>query len=450
VAWHAAIAGGRLIELWASPEPTFARIADATVRDQLAETGHDARIDDCDRLADLGVAATRYPVLWERVAPHDPRERDYTWAQARLARLRAREVEPIVTLLHHGSGPLYTNLLDPQFPALFADYAEATARAFPWVKRWTPINEALTTARFSTLYGVWYPNAADDRSFGRAIVNETLATIAAMERIRQVIPDAQLVVTEDLQRFTAADAGVTSYVEFLRERRWLSVELLQGRIVPGHPMHAYLAVQCDVSTRALRELAARATPPDLAAFNHYPHSERYIFTQDDDAPGDVPAVYVPGEPPLRAEPLLREACARLSLPLALGEVHINAPATERVRWLAQHYDDARALVAGDIDFRALGAWAAFGMIDWHSLLRVRTGVIEDGIYTFAAADAIPQPTLVADAIRQLAAGGRISCEGTRGWWERPERLRTPAELCALRDRGVPEGEHVRTVDTALA
>ena len=450
MARRAALAGGCLIEVWASPEPTVARIADATYRDQLAETGHDARIDDCDRLADLGVAATRYPVLWERVAPNDPRERDYTWARARLARLCARGVEPIVTLLHHGSGPLYTNLLDPQFPTLFADYAEATARAFPWVKRWTPINEALTTARFSTLYGMWYPNAADDRAFGTAILNQTLATIVAMERIRRVIPAAQLVTTEDLQRFTAADAGVTSSVDLLRERRWLSVELLQGRIVPGHPMHAYLTAQCDVSTSELRELAARATPPDLAAFNHYPHSERYLFTRPGGETGDVPAVYVAGEPPLRVEPLLREASARLGLPLAIGEVHINAPARERVRWLAQHHDDARALVADGIDFRALGVWAAFGLIDWHSLLRANTGVIEDGIYTFAAPGGVPQPTRLAEAVKQLAGGLSLEQDGTRGWWERPERLRTPEELCALRDRGVPEGEHVRIVDTALA
>ncbi len=450
MAWHASVAGGCLIEVWASPEPTVARVTDAAYRDQLAETGHDARIEDCDRLADLGVAASRYPVLWERVAPLDPRERDYTWAHARLARLRARGVEPILTLLHHGSGPLYTNLLDPQFPALFADYAEATSRAFPWVKRWTPINEALTTARFSTLYGVWYPNAQDDRAFGTAIVNETLATIAAMERIRRIIPDAQLVTTEDLQRFTAADAGARSLVDFLRERRWLSVELLQGRIVPGHAMHAYLTEQCGVSTNELRELAARATPPDLAAFNHYPHSERYLFTQTSGETGDVPAVYVAAEPALRVEPLLREAAARLGLPLAIGEVHINASARERVRWLAQHHDDAQVLVAEGIDVRAVGVWAAFGMIDWHSLLRARTGVIEDGIYTFAAPGAVPQPTLLTDAVKQLAAGLSIADDGTRGWWERPERLRTPEELCALRDRGVPEGEHVRIVDTALA
>ncbi len=206
------------LELWASPEPTFARIDANTTRDQTAETGLDVRPGDAERIAALGVTASRTPVLWERVAPDSPHEHDFTEPERRLNALRAAGIEPIVTLLHHGSGPQYTDLLDPAFPLWFAQYAEAAARAFPWVRRWTPINEPLTTARFSTLYGVWYPNMRDDRGFGRAMVNQTLAQQAALRRIRKVIPDAQFILTEDLQRFTAGDGGVADYVAFLRER----------------------------------------------------------------------------------------------------------------------------------------------------------------------------------------------------------------------------------------
>jgi len=83
-------------------------------------------------------------------------------------------------------------------------------------------------------------------------------------------------------------------------------------------------------------------------------------------------------------------------------------------------------------------------------LRARARVVEDGIYTFASTDETPQPTLVSHAVQQLARGGTIVDDGTRGWWERPERMRSIEELCALRDRGVPEGEHVRPVVTAVA
>lgn len=438
------------LEIWASPEPTVARIDARRVRDQAAETGWSARPDDVDRIADLGVSGCRFPVLWEHVAPLAPRVRDFARQRAGLDRLRARGVDSIVTLLHHGSGPAYTDLLDPAFPRLFADYAAAAARELPGIRRWTPINEPLTTARFSTLYGVWYPNLRDDAAFGRALLHETLATLFAMERIRELEPGAQLVVTEDLQRFTAAGSAVNDYVAFLRERMLLSIELLCGRVRPGHALYAFLIERCALTARELATVAAHAVPPDLVAFNHYPHSERYIYAAPDGTIGDVPAVYVAGEPAPRAGPLLRAAGERLGLPLALGEVHIDAPALERVRWLAQHVADVEALRADRRDVRAIGVWAAFGMVDWHSLLRDRTGATEDGIYTFAGPRGVPRPTALCAAVKALARGERIDDRGVRGWWERAARLRTPAELLAMRAAGLPEGSHVRGGVPALA
>jgi dTDP-4-dehydrorhamnose reductase len=390
-------------------------------------------------------------VLWERVAPHDRATRDFTEPLARLGRLRACGVEPIVTLLHHGSGPAYTDLLDPAFPELFAEYAEAAACAFPWVRRWTPINEPLTTARFSTLYGFWYPNMRDDRAFGRALVHQARAIQLAMARIRAVIPDAELVITEDLQRFTAGDPSVESYVAFLRERRWLAIELVAGRVARGaHPLAEFLRTRCGVRSSDLRALVAGATPPNLVAFNHYPHSERYLAAAPDGGIADVPAVYVAGEPVPAIGPLLRAAAERLASPLAIGEVHVRGTASDRVRWLAQHVADAEALRADGIDVRAVGVWAAFGMIDWHSLLRRRTRAIEDGIYTFAGPNGTPEPTLVADAVRTLASGGALVDDGVSGWWERPERLLALDALLAMRDAGLPEGDHLFHADQAYA
>jgi dTDP-4-dehydrorhamnose reductase len=430
------------LELWASPEPTVARIDEQTYRDQIAETGLESRAaGDAARIAALGVRMSRVPVLWERVAPEDPHAPDFREPQLRLEALQARGIEPIVTLLHHGSGPRYTDLLDPAFPLWFAEYAGAAAERFPWVRRWTPINEPLTTARFSTLYGVWYPNASDDRAFGRAMVNQTLAQQAAMRRIRRAIPAAEFVLTEDLQRFTAADAGVEDYVAFLRDRTFLSAELVAGRVGNDHPLAAFLIERCGVNPFELAIMTRDACVPNLIAFNHYPHSERYLYS-DGDAVGDVPAVYVEGEPSPAVGPLLRAAAERLQVPLAVGEVHVRAPADERVRWLAQHVADVEAVRADGIDVRALGAWAAFGMIDWHSLLLARAGVAEDGIYTFAGATGTPQATAVADALRVVAAGGTIADRGVRGWWERPERLRSLDALRAMRAAGDAEGEHV--------
>ncbi len=400
MARNQSLAGRRLtFEIWASPEPTVARIDALTYRDQLHETGHEARAADLDLLAGLGVAATRYPVLWEKTADVDGANLRLAWAAARLDRLRALGIEPIVTLLHHGSGPVGTSLVDPEFPERFAAYAGAVAAAFPWVRRWTPINEPLTTARFATLYGHWYPNATDDAAFGRAIANEALAMLLAMEAIRRSAPAAEFVITEDLQNFHALDARVEAFVAHKRERMYLSIELVMGRVVPGHALYAYLTQTAGVDAGLLARIVAKARAPDLIGWNYYPNSERAL--------GIGPAGEITNRPArerfaISPRPLLRAAYERLGLPFGISEVHINANETERVRWLDARMADLVELGDAGLPVRMLGAWAAFGLVDWDSLLVRREDYTEDGIFTFARPGEVPQETAVASSLRRYA------------------------------------------------
>ena len=389
-------------EIWASPEPTVARTRASVYRDQLIETGHHVRFGDLDLLASLGVRASRYPVLWERTAPNDPEALDLSWARPRLERLRELGIEPVVTLLHHGSGPAHTSLVDPAFPELFARYAGAVARAFPWIERWTPINEPLTTARFATLYGHWYPNATSDAAFGAAIANEALAMQLAMAAIGKYAPHARFVLTEDLQsiavRGEIRTPGLEAFAAHKRERRYLSIELVSGLVVPGHPMHAYLRERCGVAPSTLERVASQATVPDTVGWNYYPNSERVLSLDEAGRTVNEPArLYAPISP----RPLLREAYRRLRLPFGISEVHINGDETQRVAWLRARRDDLLALHGENLPVRMLGAWAAFGLVDWDSLLVRHEDYREDGIFTFAAADGIPQETAVARELRAM-------------------------------------------------
>ncbi|HET7457748.1 MAG TPA: family 1 glycosylhydrolase, partial [Gemmatimonadaceae bacterium] len=185
------------LELWAGMECTVNRVGDRWF-DQAARGGHDDRPDDIDRLASLGARAVRIPVLWERVAPHGLADAQWRASDERLERLRALGVRPIVGLVHHGSGPRDTSLVDPAFPEKLARFARAVAERYPWVEDFTPINEPLTTARFSGLYGLWYPHGRDDATFVRALRTQLRATRLAMAAIREVSPGARLVQTEDL------------------------------------------------------------------------------------------------------------------------------------------------------------------------------------------------------------------------------------------------------------
>src|SRR6185312_16266542 len=178
----------RPLELWGGHECTVNRVGDA-FHDQTRRSGHHDRIDDLDRFARLGLTAIRYPVLWERADPEGRGDPDWRWTDERLDRIRMLGLRPIAGLLHHGSGPRSTSLLDEGFAAAFAAYARAAAERYPWIADWTPVNEPLTTARFSALYGHWYPHAADERQFWAALFNQIDATRLAMAEIRRVRPD---------------------------------------------------------------------------------------------------------------------------------------------------------------------------------------------------------------------------------------------------------------------
>jgi dTDP-4-dehydrorhamnose reductase len=115
------------------------------------------------------------------------------------------------------------------FPELLADYAKEVARKFPWIKYYTPVNEPLTTARFSGLYGLWYPHATNNKSFLVMLLNQLKAVVLSMKAIREINPDAKLVQTEDLAKIHSTPK-LKYQRDFENHRRWLSYDLLCGKV----------------------------------------------------------------------------------------------------------------------------------------------------------------------------------------------------------------------------
>jgi dTDP-4-dehydrorhamnose reductase len=261
------------LEIWGGPECTLNRVGDRYF-DQVERTGHDRRIEDLDRFASLGLTALRYPVLWERVAPNDLREPNWEWTDRRLDRIRELGMRPIAGLLHHGSGPRYTSLIDPTFPELLGTYAGMVAERYPWLRDYTPVNEPLTTARFSGLYGVWYPHHSNTRSFVRALLNQVRGTVLAMRAIRKINPDARLIQTEDGGRCYGT-ATTRIQVDFENHRRWLTWDLLTGRVTPRHPLWKFL-LKYGATRHELAQLAGEATPPQVIGVNYYVTSDRFL------------------------------------------------------------------------------------------------------------------------------------------------------------------------------
>ncbi len=425
-------------EVWGGPECSVVRVGDEW-RDQVCETGHHARgAGDIDLLAGLGVRTVRYPVLWERTCERF--SGGWEWHDRQLHALQQRGIGVVAGLMHHGSGPPGTDLLDPALPEKLAEHAGKVAERYPFIHLWTAVNEPQTTARFSCLYGHWFPHLRDGDAFLRALVNQCRAVLQAGRAVRAHSPNARVLQTEDIGRVFAT-RPLLAQARYENARRWLSLDLLCGRVDRAHPWRVAIEA-AGVPARHLDELATGEAAPDVIGVNHYVTSDRFLDHRSALYPphlrgGNGQVSYADTEA-VRAdmgvsvtgwEPRLREVWARYRRPMVLSEVHLGCddPA-ESVRWLMEAWRAARKLRSENIPVDAVTAWALFGLVDWDTMLRQRRGRFEAG--ALDPRHGPPRSTLLATAIAALAREGEFSdpCLSEPGWWRRNDRV--PAALRA--------------------
>jgi len=419
------------LALWGGLECTVNRVRDDYFS-QMDRNGHAGRLQDIERFASLGIQAIRYPVLWERTAPDGIDKADWSWADERLPALRDLGVNPIVGLIHHGSGPRHTSLVDPAFPDQLAEYAGAVAARYPWVEHYTPVNEICTTARFSGLAGVWYPHGGDEATFIRALLIQCRATVLSMRAIRAVNPDAKLVQTDDLSK-TYGTPEMQDIANYFNERRWLAWDLLCGMVDTGHKLWDYL-LDSGATADELRWFRDNPCPPDVIGVNYYVTSERWLDHRPERYPeshrhmyrgvahADIEAPRALATPTPGIAPLLMETWERYGLPIAITEAHIDANREDQLRWLVEIWNAALKARQQGADIRAVTVWALLGSFDWNSLVTACHGYYEPG--PFDVRSPTPRPTALATLMRELASKRALSnpvLQG-EGWWRRPGRF----------------------------
>ena len=377
--------------------------------------------------------------MWEKLAPDSLDRIDWRWTDFCLGKLKALGIRPIVGLVHHGSGPRYTDLLDPQFPEKLAAFASLVAERYPAIDAYTPVNEPLTTARFSALYGHWFPHHRDARSFLRVLVNECRGVALAMRAIREVNSKARLLQTEDLGR-TFSTPDLRYQAEFENERRWLTWDLLRGAVDRHHPLWDYLE-WTGFDLALLDWFQFEPCPADIVGINYYVTSERYLDERVENYPtalwgnngrqayADDAAVRSRRHGLAGIESLLQETARRYDTAIALTEVHLGCcEEEEQLRWFAEAWRAAENAREDGIDVLAVTAWSLLGSFDWDNLVTERRGFYEPGVFDIR--DQTRRPTLLASALPFFAVGQpfRHPSLDAPGWWRQPSRLRHAPSL----------------------
>jgi dTDP-4-dehydrorhamnose reductase len=420
-------------DIWGGLECSFNRVDDLYI-DQLQMCGHYERIEeDIDRMATVGIKAMRYPVIWERLQPRPQQTID--WSQTvtiPLECLRKHGIIPIAGLVHHGSGPGYAGLLSDHFAEDLSTFAGKVAEKFPWMEHYTPVNEPLTTARFSALYGLWHPHQNSDPAFARALVNEMKAVVLSMQAIRKINPSAKLVQTEDLAKVYSTP-HLRYQADFENHRRWLTCDFLCGMLTREHPLWEYF-VNAGIKEDELKFFVDNPCPPDLIGVDYYATSERYLDEALERYPpethggnlferyADVEALRIKLEDPHGIKVLLRECWDRYHLPIAITEVHLNCDYDNQIRWFAEIRNTCITLIEEGVHIKAVTAWSLLGSFGWNRLLTIPDGEYESGVFDILSG--VPVSTPMAEYLTRLAEDPRYihPAELKKGWWHQEDRF----------------------------
>ncbi len=357
--------------------------------DELEKCGHYRRWrEDFDLVQAMGLRFLRYgPPLhrtWRAVGGYD-----WDFADETFADLRRRGIVPIVDLCHFGVPDWIGNFQNPDFPALFADYAAAFAKRFPWVQIYTPVNEMYICAQFSARYGWWNEQMTSGRGFVTALKHLVRANVLAMHAILKLRPDALFIQSESGEYFHARAPAAIKPAEVMNQQRFLSLDLNYGRRVDSG-MFEFL-------------MANGMTPDEYHFFldnqlrRHCIMGTDYYWTNEHRVMPD--GTYSASGEIFGYAEITRQYHDRYRLPVMHTETNISQGplGTEAVDWLWKEWANVLRLRNVGIPILGFTWYSLTDQVDWDTALRENRGVVNPlGLY-----DLDRRIRLVGEAYRQL-------------------------------------------------
>ena len=187
----------RPLELWAFLENSdFVRYKNGSLyrQDEVRLIRHDEFLEvDYRLLVDAGCVGVR-DAAWWYVSHPAPNTFDWTWLDRVVAAAEKYNLKLYLDLWHYGY-PDWLDILSPDAPMHFADFARGIARRYPSLEYYCVCNEPSLLVEMGGRQGQWSPflREADPSVFRRQV---SRMIIEASRAIREVKPDAVLIVPE--------------------------------------------------------------------------------------------------------------------------------------------------------------------------------------------------------------------------------------------------------------
>lgn len=337
--------------------------------DEMEKTNHYKLWEtDFGLVKELGIEFLRYgPPYYSTHLGH--RKYDWEFTDTTFNKLYALGITPIVDLLHFGLPDWMGNFQNPEFPKLFAEYAGAFARRFPYLQFYTPVNEIFITAMFSAQYGWWNERLSSDKDFVTALKHLCKANVLAMHEILKVQPDANFIQSESSEYFHAIDPVAAPLARFLNQKRFLSLDLTYGYPL-NVAMYEYLLesgmTKEEYQWFTQNQVKARC----IMGNDYYVTNEHIVHTNGHtQAAGEIFGYYV----------ITNQYYQRYKLPVMHTETNIKMPACKE--WLLKQWANVHRLKNDGVPVVGFTWYSLCHQVDWDSALRDDAGNINElGLY----------------------------------------------------------------------
>ena len=335
--------------------------------DELAKCGHYSHWrQDFELVGELGTQFLRYgpPIhtTWLGVGRYD-----WSFADETFRELRRRNIAPIVDLCHFGVPDWLGNFQNPEFPALFAEYARAFATRFLWVQFYTPVNEMSVCAKFSALYGWWNEQLASDRAFVTALKYLVRANVLAMHAILAVRPDAMFIQSESSEYHHAENMAAVKPAEIMNYQRFLSLDLNYGHRVDSG-MYEYLLDNGMTRDEYHFFLENKVKHRCVMGNDYYNTNEHRVAADGSTQPsGEVYGYYL----------ITKQYYERYYLPVMHTETNYAQGPTgnEAVQWLWKQWANVLRIRNDGVPIIGFTWYSLTDQVDWDSALREDNGTV---------------------------------------------------------------------------
>ncbi len=407
--------------------------------DEYELTQHYARWQgDLDLVKRSGASTIRYGFPWYRLNP-EPGKYAWSWADRVVDRLCGLELDVIVDLVHYGT-PLWldNSFVNRNYPDAIAEYAFALADRYgDRLLAWTPLNEPQWTARLCGESATWPPHLRGHDGYLQVMKAICTGIVTSQRAIAEATGGrATFVHVEAAFRYDEVGGARSEEAALLRQRRFLSGDLLTGQVGNDHPLVGYLTRHgfTDTDLAWFRDNTAL---PHVSGINYYPMWSTIEYgatpqgvrgSERDDGTAGL-------------EDVVREVASRYRAPVMVTETSFEGSEEERVAWLR----DCVALLQmlrNEIDVVGLIWWPFLDQVRWQyreSLDAIQANLHRLGLVELCADDVGQldrRANAVFNAYRQLVAqhdASRASPGSSHQATERNEPPQTDQSRWSVQD-----------------